>query len=61
MRTPTPSRSSLADFQEAGDGDVERKVKADLAAGNVAITDDEIRAVMTELLIRAAEEIQAGR
>jgi hypothetical protein len=51
----------VADFQEAGDGDVERKVKADLTAGNVEITDAEIRAAMTELLIRAAEEIQAGR
>lgn len=51
----------VADFEEAGDGDVERKVKGDLAAGNIAVSDTEIRTVMTELLIRAAEEIQAGR
>lgn len=51
----------LADFEEAGDEDVLRKVKTDFAGGNVSVTDEEIRRVMTELLIRAAEEIQAGR
>ncbi|WP_332698992.1 DUF1476 domain-containing protein [Bosea sp. (in: a-proteobacteria)] len=51
----------LADFEEAGDEDVVRKVKADFAAGNVGTGDAEIRQVMQELLIRAAEEIQAGR
>jgi hypothetical protein len=51
----------VADFQEAGDEDVVRKVKGDFAAGDVAVTDTEIRTVMNELLIRAAEEIQAGR
>ena len=51
----------LADFEEAGDEDVVRKVKADFAAGNVAAGDTEIRQVMQDLLIRAAEEIQAGR
>ncbi len=51
----------LVDFEEAGDEDVVRKVKADFAAGNVAAGDTEIRQVMQDLLIRAAEEIQAGR
>ena len=51
----------LADFEEAGDEDVVRKVKADFAAGNVAAGDSEIRQVMQDLLSRAAEEIQAGR
>ena len=51
----------LADFEEAGDDDVLRKVKADFAAGGVAVADDEIRRTMTELLIKAADEIQAGR
>ena len=51
----------LADFEEAGDDDVLRKVKADFAAGGVAAGDDEIRRTMTELLIQAADEIQAGR
>lgn len=51
----------VADFEEAGDEDVVRKVKADFAAGSVSVDDAEIRRVMTELLIKAAEEIQAGR
>lgn len=51
----------VADFEEAGDDDVVRKVKGDFAAANVAIGDEEIRRVMTELLIKSAEDIQAGR
>jgi hypothetical protein len=51
----------LADFEEAGDEDVLRKVRSDFATGSVAVTDEEIRRVMSELLIQAAEEIQAGR
>jgi hypothetical protein len=51
----------VADFEEAGDDDVLRKVSGDFAAGGVSVGDDEIRRVMGELLIRAAEEIQAGR
>ncbi len=51
----------LADFEEAGDEDVVRKVKSDFGAANVAVADDEIRRVMTELLLKAAEDIQAGR
>ena len=38
-----------------------RKVKNDFALANVATAETEIRQVMTELLIKAAEEIQAGR
>jgi hypothetical protein len=51
----------VADFEEAGDEDVVRKVKADFAAGAVAVGDAEIRQIMAELLVKAAEEIQAGR
>ena len=51
----------VADFEEAGDEDVVRKVKNDFVLAGLAITDTEIRTVMTELLIRAADEIQAGR
>jgi len=50
-----------ADFEEAGDEDVVRKVKGDFVTGGITVADDEVRRVMTELLIRAAEEIQAGR
>ena len=51
----------VADFEEAGDEDVVRKVKNDFALAGVSITDTEIRTVMTELLIKAADDIQAAR
>jgi len=51
----------VADFEEAGDEDVVRKVKGDFVTGGVSVGDDEIRRVMGELLIKAAEDIQAGR
>lgn len=49
----------LADFEEAGDDDVVRKVTADLAGAGV--TEAEVRAKMAELLVKAAEEIQSTR
>jgi hypothetical protein len=50
-----------ADFEEAGDHDVFRKVRADLDAKKVAgVSDQEIRKTMDELLARAVEEIKAG-
>lgn len=49
----------LADFEEAGDDDVVRKVTADLAGAGV--TEAEVRAKMAELLVKAAEEIQGTR
>ena len=51
----------VADFEEAGDEDVVRKVKNDFALAGVSVTDTEIRTVMTELLIKAADDIQAAR
>src|SRR4028119_1335174 len=51
----------MADFQEAGDDDVLRKVRDDLAAGGKSVSDTELRRIMTELLGRAVEEVQAGR
>ena len=51
-----------ADFEEAGDHDVFRKVRADLDAKKVAgVSDQEIRKTMDELLGRAVAEIKAGR
>ncbi|GIK79147.1 MAG: DUF1476 domain-containing protein [Pseudorhodoplanes sp.] len=49
----------MADFEEAGDGDVVRKVVADLADKNV--TEQAIRAKMNELLAQAVAQIQAGQ
>lgn len=50
-----------ADFQEAGDGDVVRKVRGDLEAGGHGASEAEIRRVMDELMSRAVDEVQAGR
>ena len=50
-----------ADFEEAGDGDVLRKVMADFAAKNVAVTEQAIRVKMNELIAVAATEVKAGR
>ncbi len=51
-----------ADFEEAGDDDVFRKVRGDLdAKGLQSIADAEIRAKMEQLLVEAAAEIKAGK
>jgi hypothetical protein len=49
----------MADFEEAGDDDVFRKVSADLAAAGVDQSEHQIRRTMEELLARAIEEIKA--
>ncbi|HVZ50954.1 MAG TPA: DUF1476 domain-containing protein [Pseudolabrys sp.] len=46
----------LADFEEAGDNDVLRKVTKDLAAKGIAEAD--IRARMNELLAQAVEQVK---
>jgi len=46
----------LADFEEAGDNDVLRKVAKDLLPKGV--TEPQIRAQMTELLAQAVEQIK---
>ena len=46
-----------ADFQEAGDEDVYRKVKADLDAKQVAVTEHRIRKQMEDLLSVAKQQI----
>jgi hypothetical protein len=51
----------MADFQEAGDDDVLRKVRADLEAGGAAQGDADIRRVMVELMERAIDEVKTGR
>ena len=49
----------LADFEEAGDEDVFRKLRAVLDASSATVSDEELRAKLRELLIDFAEEIQA--
>jgi hypothetical protein len=47
-----------ADLAEKGDDDVFRKVKGDLAAKGLAVTDEDIRKVMHEALAKAVSELE---
>ena len=47
-----------ADFEEAGDGEVLRKVVADLASKNV--TEQQVRVKMDELMATAIIQVKAG-
>ncbi|MDB5643915.1 MAG: hypothetical protein JWN07_3232 [Hyphomicrobiales bacterium] len=49
-----------ADFEEAGDEDVFRKVRKDFDAAGVAQSDHQIRRTMDELLATAVEAIRTG-
>ena len=46
-----------ADFAEAGDEDVFRKVSGDLGARGVTVTDEEIRSKMEELVHVARDQV----
>jgi hypothetical protein len=48
-----------ADFEEVGDDDVYRKVKADLDAKGVDQTEHQVRRTMDELLATAMQQIQS--
>jgi len=50
----------MADFAESGDDDVFRKIRDDFNVKSIAVTDQQIRAVMSELLAKAVEQIKAG-
>lgn len=47
-----------ADFQEAGDDDVYRKVKADLDAKGAGLSEHQVRRQMEDLLTKAREQLQ---
>mgnify|MGYP001812071876 FL=1 len=49
-----------SDLEEAGDDDVFRKLRADFDAKGVAITDDQLRDQMAELLAKAVADVEAG-
>ena len=49
-----------ADVAEKGDDDVFRKVRGDLDAKGVAVSDHLIRAHMGEMLIKARTQIESG-
>jgi hypothetical protein len=49
-----------ADFEEAGDKDVVRKVMGDLGAKGVALTEAQLRVKMDELMAQAIIQVKAG-
>ena len=50
----------MADFEEAGDGDVIRKLRKDFDAKGIAQSDHQIERHMAELMEQAVKEIKAG-
>lgn len=50
-----------ADFEEAGDEDVLRKISKDFADKGVPISDSEVRSQLTEFLAQAVQELEAGK
>ena len=49
-----------SDFEEAGDGDVVRKVLGDLTAKGIAMTEPQLRAKKDELMATAVMQVKAG-
>ena len=49
-----------ADFEEAGDHDVFKKIRKDIDAKGVTLPDQEIRATMDSLLAQAIVQIKAS-
>ena len=49
-----------AEFQEAGDADVVKKVVGDLKAKGVALTEQQIRVKMDELMAQAVTQVKTG-
>lgn len=46
-----------ADMQEAGDGDVIRKVKGDFDAASIAVTEDQISVKLAEFYTEATRQL----
>ncbi len=49
-----------AEFGEAGDADVVRKVMGDLGAKDIAMSEAQVRAKMAELMAEAVKQVKAG-
>jgi hypothetical protein len=47
----------MADFEEAGDDDVYRKVKADLDAKGIEVSENQVRREMEQLLDVARQQL----
>jgi hypothetical protein len=50
----------MADFEEAGDGDVLKKVQADFAAKGIAQSEQDIRRTMNDLMEKAIADIKSS-
>ncbi|MEA2982116.1 MAG: hypothetical protein QOF09_3939 [Alphaproteobacteria bacterium] len=50
----------VADFEEAGDEDVFRKIRKDFDAKGVAQSDQDIRKTMIDLMVQAVDQIKTG-
>jgi hypothetical protein len=50
-----------ADFAEAGDEDVFRKVRDDLAAAGVDRSEHQIRRTMDELMAKAIDQVRSEK
>jgi hypothetical protein len=51
----------LADFEEPGEDDVFSKIRKDFDAAGVAQSDEQIRSVMTELMLKAGNLMPTAR
>ena len=50
----------MSDFEESGDDDVFKKVRNDLDAKGVALSDQDLRRAMVDLMEKAIAEIKAS-
>ena len=50
----------MADFEESGDDDVFKKVRKDLDAKGVTVSDPDLRRTMVDLMEKAIAEIKAS-
>ena len=50
----------MADFEEAGDDDVFRKVRKDFDDKKTSVSDQDIRRAMVDLMAQAIEQIKAS-
>ena len=51
----------MSDFEEAGDHDVFRKVRKDFDAKKIAMSDQDIRKAMDDLMGQAVQQIQTQK
>jgi hypothetical protein len=51
----------MADFEEAGDDDVFRKIRKDLDDKKASVSDQDIKKTMVDLMAQAIEQIKTGK